>query len=54
MLPFTRERFLAVFADYNVAVWPAPWLAYLLGLGMLLALRRPSVAGDRGSAPGWR
>lgn len=47
MLPFTRKQFVAVFADYNVAVWPAPWLAYLLGLGMLLALRRPSVAGER-------
>jgi hypothetical protein len=26
MLPSTREQFFAVFAGYNLAVWPAPLL----------------------------
>lgn len=47
MLPFTREQFLGVFADYNNAVWPAQLVAYLLGLAMLVALRRPSLQSDR-------
>lgn len=38
MLPFTREQFFAVFADYNVAVWPAQWIAYLLGAAVTLAV----------------
>jgi len=45
MLPFTREQFFAVFADYNRAVWPAQVLAYLLALAALgLLLRRPPAA----------
>ena len=28
MLPFTREQFAGVFADYNTAVWPAQVVAY--------------------------
>jgi hypothetical protein len=47
MLPFTRDQFLAVFADYNVAVWPAQVVAYVLGLAMVLALLRPSRRSDR-------
>jgi Family of unknown function (DUF6064) len=47
MLPFTREQFFGVFADYNDAVWPAQLVAYLLGLAMLVALRRPSLQSDR-------
>ena len=42
MLPFTRAQFLAVFAEYNLAVWPAQVIAYGLGLGMILLLLRPS------------
>lgn len=38
MLPFTHEQFLAVFADYNTAVWPAQVVAYLLAAVMLAAL----------------
>lgn len=41
-LPFTPDQFLAVFAAYNLAVWPAQLVAYLLGLGMVLALLRPT------------
>jgi hypothetical protein len=42
LLPFTLDQFLAVFAAYNLAVWPAQLVAYLLGLGMVLALLRPT------------
>ncbi len=42
LLPFTPDQFLAVFAAYNFAVWPAPVVAYLLGLGMVLTLLRPT------------
>lgn len=47
MLPFTREQFIAVFADYNVAVWPAQVVAYAVGLGMVAAVLRPSPSGSR-------
>lgn len=46
MLPFTRDQFLTVFADYNLAVWPAQIAAYLLGAGIVLALLRPSRRSD--------
>lgn len=52
MLPFTREQFVAVFADYNPSVWPAQILAYLLGLGMVILLFRRSRAGDRAIGAG--
>lgn len=42
MLPFTREQFLGVFADYNTAVWPAQVVAYVLGMAVVAALLRPS------------
>lgn len=47
MLPFTREQFLGVFADYNTAVWPAQVVAYLLGLAAVAALLRPSPSRHR-------
>jgi len=47
MLPFTREQFVAVFAEYNAGIWPAQLLAYLLGLTMAVLLLRPSRAGSR-------
>jgi Family of unknown function (DUF6064) len=40
MLPFAPDQFLAVFSAYNLAVWPAQLVAYLLGLGMVWALLR--------------
>ena len=47
MLPFTREQFFAVFADYNRAIWPAQLLAYLLAVAVIaLSLHRPRT-GDR-------
>lgn len=42
LLPFTPDQFLAVFTAYNLAVWPAQLVAYLLGLVMVLALLRPN------------
>jgi hypothetical protein len=47
MLPFTREQFIAVFADYNVAIWPAQIVAYALGLALVAALLRPTPVGRR-------
>ena len=37
MLPFTLEQFLAVFVNYNNAIWPVQIAAYLLG-GIAVAL----------------
>lgn len=47
MLPFTSEQFLAVFVNYNRAIWPIQLIAYLLGglaVALLLLKRRE---GDR-------
>lgn len=41
MLPFSREQFIAIFADYNAGVWPAQAVAYLLGLFIVVLLVRP-------------
>jgi hypothetical protein len=46
MLPFTREEFIAVFVDYNAAIWPAQIAAYLLGIAAVACLFRPSRASD--------
>lgn len=34
-LPFTVDQFLQVFAEYNLAIWPAQLLAYILGVSAL-------------------
>jgi len=47
VLPFTREQFIAVFAAYNTAVWPAQIVAGLVGLVMVAMLARPTTAGSR-------
>jgi Family of unknown function (DUF6064) len=47
MLPFTRDQFFAVFADYNLGVWPMQIVAYLLGVGVVVLLFRSSRAADR-------
>jgi hypothetical protein len=47
MLPFTREQFVAVFAEYNAGIWPAQIIAYLLGLALVALLLRPLPAGSR-------
>ncbi|MBR0837206.1 hypothetical protein JQ612_28775 [Bradyrhizobium manausense] len=38
MLPFTPEQFLAVFSDYNQAIWPVQVAAYLLGAFAVILL----------------
>jgi hypothetical protein len=47
MLPFSHQEFLAVFASYNEAIWPAQALAYLLGLACLALLLRPGPVAGR-------
>lgn len=46
MLPFSRSEFMDVFAQYNLAVWPAQLVAYGLGLAMVAALWRRSRGAD--------
>jgi hypothetical protein len=41
-MPFTTEEFFAIFAAYNLAVWPLQVLTYLAGLLALGLLMRPS------------
>lgn len=47
MLPFSRDQFIAVFAEYNVAVWPVQVIAYLLGVGAIVLLLLRSHTHDR-------
>jgi hypothetical protein len=47
MLPFTLDQFLAVFAAYNEAIWPAQIAAYVLGVVAVAALFRPGRSSDR-------
>ena len=47
MLPFSREQFIAVFAQYNVAIWPAQVAAALLGIGIVVTLWRGTASAAR-------
>ncbi len=47
MLPFTADILFSDFEQYNRAVWPAPVLACVLGLAVVLLLLRPVRGGDR-------
>jgi uncharacterized protein DUF6064 len=40
LLPFTRDEFIAVFAAYNSAIWPAQIVAYILGFVAVMLLAR--------------
>lgn len=45
-LPFSTDQFLEVFRSYNLAIWPAQIIAYLLGIAAIaLALRHTAQAG---------
>jgi len=45
-IPFTVDQFLAVFQNYNEAIWPAQVVAYVLGaLAVMLAFKKTNVAG---------
>jgi hypothetical protein len=50
MLPFTPEQFLAVFVDYNNAIWPVQIGAYLLGGTAVVLLFWKPQGGDRAIA----
>lgn len=52
MLPFTREQFFAIFVAYNADVWPAQVVAYLMGVGSIALLVRPSRTASRVIAGG--
>jgi len=52
MLPFTREQFFGIFVEYNADVWPVQVVAYLIGIGSIALLRRPSRTGSRVIAGG--
>ena len=44
-LPFTVDQFLDVFRQYNLAVWPAQWALFALGvLAVLLGLKGRSTS----------
>jgi hypothetical protein len=47
MLPFTPEQFLAVFVNYNNAIWPIQIAAYVLGGVAVAPLFRRTREGDR-------
>ena len=47
MLPFTVEQFLAVFASYNNAIWPAQFLVYGLGAVAFALIFRGGARSDR-------
>ena len=45
-IPFTVERFFAVFGAYNIAIRPAQILVYILGIIVIaLAFRENKVSG---------
>ncbi|CAN7548496.1 DUF6064 family protein [Mesorhizobium amorphae] len=52
MLPFSKEQFLAVFATYNLSIWPAQIVAYVVGLGLVVLLLWPSTRSGRLIAAG--
>jgi hypothetical protein len=47
LLPFSTEAFFAVFEQYNLAIWPAQVLAYILGLAVVVLMLKPVRHGDR-------
>ena len=47
MLPFSREQFVAVFADYNVMLGPVASAAPLIGLAIVVLLLQLSPRHDR-------
>jgi Family of unknown function (DUF6064) len=50
MLPFTPEQFLAVFVDYNNAIWPIQIVVYPLGGVAVALLFRKTREADRAIA----
>jgi hypothetical protein len=50
LLPFSTDAFFAVFEQYNLAIWPAQVLAYILGLAVVILVLKPVRLGDRAIA----
>ena len=50
LLPFSTDAFFAVFEQYNLAIWPAQVLAYILGLAVVVLTLKPVRHGDRAIA----
>jgi hypothetical protein len=50
MLPFTAEILFSSFEQYNRALWPAPILAVVVALAIILLSLRPVRLGDRAIA----
>jgi hypothetical protein len=46
-LPFTTDQFLQIFAKYNVAVWPAQLVIYLLGASCVVLAPLRSIWSSR-------
>lgn len=46
-LPFTTDQFLDVFRSYNLAIWPAQVVAYVLAFAALGLVIRPRRQADR-------
>lgn len=49
-LPFTRDQFFQVFADYNGAVWPAAIVAYAAAIAILALAGSPGTRARRAAA----
>jgi hypothetical protein len=47
MLPFSTEQFFAVFAAYNMAIWPAQVIAYALGVLAIGLVGRSATQSNR-------
>ncbi|MHB1000172.1 MAG: DUF6064 family protein [Armatimonadota bacterium] len=46
-LPFTREQFLEVFAEYNTAIWPAQIIAIVLGIAAVALIVTKHKSADK-------
>jgi hypothetical protein len=52
VLSFTREQFIGVFVEYHLALWPLQIFAYVIGIGMVAMVFRPSPISGRMIAGG--
>src|SRR5262245_42237497 len=50
MLPFGPDAFFALFEQYNRAIWPAPVVAYALGIAALALTLKPTAWAGRAVA----
>ena len=50
MIPFNREQFMAVFAAYNEAVWPAQWLLLAAAVACVVLARVGTLRAGRAAS----